>query len=58
MKTQTIRIIDVFIIGPVMMKAGYHLRNRPIGSVLAVFGLSTIIYNLYNYLQKERFPDG
>lgn len=54
MKGQSVRLFDVLIFGPVMVRAGWHLRNRPIGAFIAFSGVATIIYNLYNYLELER----
>ncbi len=57
-KTQTIRLLDVFVIGPVMIWGGLKLQGQhPIGGgSLALFGVSTIFYNAGNYLtvQSER----
>lgn len=53
MKSQAIRLIDVFFIGPVMIRAGYHLKKRPIGPIISVLGLLTIIYNLQNYMRYQ-----
>lgn len=58
MKSQTIRLLDVLVIGPVMIRSGWHLRNRPIGGILTLFGIATIVYNLSNYLEKARFQNG
>ncbi len=57
-KTQTIRLLDVFVIGPVMVWGGLMLqRQHPLGGgSLALFGVSTVLYNAANYLtvQSER----
>ena len=53
MKGQTVRLFDVFILGPLMVRAGWHIRNRPLGTFIAVSGVLTIIYNLKNYLEYE-----
>ncbi len=57
-KTQTIRLLDVFVIGPVMVWGGLKLQQRhPLGGgSLALFGVSTVLYNAANYLtiQSER----
>ena len=52
MKTQTIRLLDVFFIGPVMIYGGRKLAEREpwVGHTLTVLGIATIIYNGKNYL--------
>jgi hypothetical protein len=47
MKAQGIRLLDVFFIGPVMIRAGLKGRN----DVLTVLGILTILYNGANYLK-------
>jgi len=56
MKAQTVRLLDVFVIGPVMIWAGWKLTEQypARGQFLAVSGAATIFYNGYNYLQVER----
>ena len=51
-KAQPVRLLDVFVIGPVMIWGGYALDGRGnhlVGAVLALFGLTTIVYNARNY---------
>lgn len=50
-KTQGIRVLDVVLIGPLMLWGGLQLRKRhPVaGTALAVFGVSTVVYNARNY---------
>jgi len=52
-KTQSIRLLDVFFVGPVMTYGGWHLRKRhPALSVtLAALGVMTVVYNGRNYLR-------
>lgn len=45
MKTQTIRLLDVFFIGPWMIRAGWRLADW----VLVGLGVATIWYNLANW---------
>jgi hypothetical protein len=57
MKTQTIRLLDVFVIGPVMVAAGRRLqKDAPsnLGSALIFFGVATIVYNGMNYIEEEK----
>jgi hypothetical protein len=51
-KTQRIRALDVFVIGPLMAWGGMRLRHEyPVaGSLLAFFGATTIWYNARNYV--------
>ena len=58
-KSQPVRLLDVFVIGPVMIWGGYALDDRGShfgGALLALFGLSTIVYNARNYeiVQRRR----
>jgi hypothetical protein len=51
-KSQDVRLLDVFFIGPLMVWGGYalHAQGRTVaGPVLSLLGLSTIIYNGYNH---------
>ena len=50
-KTQGIRLLDVFLIGPLMIYFGHMSNHVSIFSMLLVFfGATTITYNLKNYL--------
>ena len=50
-KTQTIRLLDVFLIGPLMIYFGHNSRVVSIFSILLTFfGATTITYNLKNYM--------
>ena len=57
-KSQRVRLLDVFVIGPLMIWGGYALHDAGrsmSGPALALFGLSTIIYNGRNYhVVRER----
>lgn len=55
-KSQTIRIIDVAVIGPTMMYAGAVKSGLPkvVRVALFVFGACTIYYNAKNYLSNVR----
>lgn len=61
MKTQTIRLADVFFVGPVMIYGGLKLaretENRLLGNVLALLGAATIVYNGRNYLKLQGAED-
>ena len=55
-KSQTIRIVDILIIGPLMFYLGYLgftgiiSNNKWLYLILMFFGGTTITYNLYNFL--------
>ncbi len=55
-KTQNVRLIDVFLLGPVMIWAGYKVQkvNNPVAFFLAISGLMTVAYNGDNYLRNQR----
>jgi hypothetical protein len=55
-KTQNVRLIDVFLLGPTMIWAGYKTEkdNKTLAFFLAVSGLLTIVYNGDNYLRNQR----
>ncbi len=52
-KSQNVRIMDIFLIGPIMIYLGFdgfsHTQNK-LNLLLIFFGSSTITYNLRNYL--------
>jgi len=52
LKSQTVRLADVFFIGPLMTYGGWRLKDaQPIwGWTLALLGVGTVIYNGRNYL--------
>ena len=52
MKTQTIRLLDVFLIGPVMIAGGLKIKSI-LGNTLTIFGILTIFYNARNYMEMS-----
>jgi hypothetical protein len=55
-KPQTIRILDVVLIGPLMAYAGKRLHEeeeRAVGWTLGLLGVATIFYNGRNFLRKQ-----
>lgn len=60
MKAQTVRLIDVFFIGPVLVYTGAAHSNLPDGLKLTLvgLGLATIIYNAQNYYDVSRVNNG
>lgn len=55
MKTQTIRLIDVLLLGPAMVWAGWLVRDRneSLAAFVAGSGFLTSLYNWNNY-QRSR----
>lgn len=53
MKSQTIRILDAVLIGPLMMYSGIRTaQQRPLpGYALAFLGAATLLYNGQNWLR-------
>jgi len=56
MKAQSVRLLDVVFIGPLMMWGGVHLRkSHPLrGNLLTLLGIATVWYNGRNYLLIEQ----
>jgi len=50
-KSQAIRLLDVWAIGPIMILGALRLpkKDRPLAWVLGALGASTIVYNARNY---------
>lgn len=54
-KSQNIRLLDVFFIGPIMIYGAYKSNMHPaLRIALAVFGVCTIYYNGKNYLINKQ----
>lgn len=51
-KSQPIRLLDIFVIGPLMVVGGVMLwkRSKAVAAPLTAFGLTTVGYNTMNYL--------
>jgi len=58
-KHQTIRLVDVFLIGPLMIYTGSQNKfSKIVNLSLMFFGAATILYNGRNYLlnvEKEKW---
>ena len=58
-KSQNIRLMDIFIIGPIMIYLGWYIYKninkynytKIMSLILIFFGASTITYNLKNYIK-------
>ncbi len=53
-KSQLIRLLDVFVFGPLMIAAASSQRSKYFRTALTVIGIGTIIYNGANYLHNVR----
>lgn len=55
-KAQWVRILDVFLFGPVMIYGAYAGRDLTpaVRIALALIGAGTIVYNGYNYWRIEQ----
>lgn len=55
-KTQTIRVADVFVIGPMMVWGGAALgrTGHPVaGLILAAMGVGTVVFNGVNWFRVQ-----
>jgi len=52
-KTQLVRLGDIFIYGPVLIWIGYGIDTHWKKIVLYFMGSTTITYNLRNYLVQQ-----
>lgn len=53
-KTQSIRVIDVLLYGPVLIAASAYVDPLWLRAVLVFMGASTITYNLRNYFAEQK----
>lgn len=56
-KSQTIRLLDIFVIGPLMVVGGVMLsrsKRKLVGVPLVFFGVTTFGYNLLNYWKVRK----
>jgi len=54
-KSQNIRLLDVFVISPIMIYGAYKSNMHPaLRATLALFGICTIYYNAKNYLINKQ----
>lgn len=54
MKAQGVRLLDVFVIGPFLVWAGYRARTKAERYALYGLGYATILYNGRNYLIERK----
>ena len=55
-KTQAIRLVDVFVLGPFMIWAGMQLREPWARVAMIAAGGATIAYNWQNYQRGGHTP--
>jgi hypothetical protein len=54
MDVQTIRLIDVFVIAPILIYAsGEERLSKPMRVAILGIGLATLFYNGHNYLKAR-----
>ena len=53
-KTQDVRLLDVWVLGPAMILGATQIENRTLKALVGVGGGVTILYNLANYEAKKR----
>lgn len=53
-KSQLVRLLDVFVFGPLMIAAGRDQESKYFSLALTVVGVGTIVYNGFNYLQTAQ----
>lgn len=60
MKTQNVRLIDVFLLGPAMILAASQkgVISEPVRLIVFVGGVATILYNWKNYQDAKRLEAG
>lgn len=56
MKPQSVRLADVFFIGPFMIyAAGKNKLSKTDRATLVGLGIATILYNGYNYIKQKGY---
>ena len=56
-KTQNVRLIDVFLLGPFMIWAGMELKNDFAKIAMIGSGIATMYYNGQNFLEIRNEQD-
>lgn len=52
-QVQVVRLVDVFLLGPIMIYAGNRIGG-PIGLSLAISGVATIGFNAVRYMEQAQ----
>ncbi len=60
MKSQDVRLIDVFVLGPFMIWAGLYIARKKgfAGAAMALAGAATMAYNWDNYQLQKVIENG
>lgn len=53
-KSQLVRLMDVFVFGPLMIQASRSQQKSYFKTALFLIGLGTILYNGVNYLETQK----
>jgi hypothetical protein len=54
MDVQTVRLLDVFVIAPILIYAsGQETLSKPMRYAILGIGLATLFYNGHNYLKAK-----
>ena len=53
-KTQQIRLLDVFLLGPFMAWSAQHLPHPTARAVMFAAGFTTMGYNFRNYMRVRK----
>jgi hypothetical protein len=54
MNVQTVRLIDVFVIAPILIYAGGQKSiSEPLRYAILTIGVATLFYNGHNYLKAR-----
>lgn len=54
MKAQVIRLVDVFVIGPMMLRAGADVSKSDLERLFWIAtGIATVAYNAHNYAKAR-----
>lgn len=53
-KTQLVRLLDVFVFGPLMIAAAIEQEKPYFKAALTLIGIGTIVYNGVNYLSTAQ----
>lgn len=56
-KTQAIRLLDVFVFGPLMLMSARDQKSAYFSTALTLIGIGTIVYNGVNYLENRDAGD-
>lgn len=53
-KSQLVRLMDVFVFGPLMIQASRSQEKNYFKTALFLIGIGTILYNGVNYLETQK----